>query len=83
MKAPQPNCPYCGTKMIPGTASVHGTFWGFLLFGLSHQHLWFRSGSLKSGEEKIIVGSGDERAAHSCPACGAVSIHTLTRGWSN
>ncbi len=64
--------------MEPGTNYVRGTFWGFLLVGFSHQHLWFRTGNHK----EVIVASGEERAGHRCPQCGAVTVYPLTRQWN-
>ena len=77
MRAPDIECPYCGSPMIPGIARVRGTLLGFLLIGLSYQHLWF-----ESGRDKVtVVPSGDERAAHRCPRCGAVSVFPMAREW--
>ncbi len=64
--------------MVAGTACVRGTVFGFLLVGLSHQHLWFRSGEAKN----LVVESGEEHAAHRCAQCGAVTIYPLTGRWN-
>jgi hypothetical protein len=64
--------------MAAGTAYVRGTIWGFLLAGLSHQHLWFRSGQNK----EIVVASGDKRAGHRCLQCGTVTVYPLTSQWN-
>jgi hypothetical protein len=65
--------------MVADTAYVRGTIWGFLLVGLSHQHLWFRSRQNK----EIVVGSGEERAGDRCLQCGAVTVYPLTSQWSS
>lgn len=72
-------CPYCGTGMIPGEASIKGTFLEFLIVGLSAQHLWFKRDD-GSKKEKIIH-SGDQRAGHQCPKCGAVTVQRFRREW--
>jgi hypothetical protein len=63
-------CPGCTEPMEPGVASARGTVWGFLVFGMSHQHLWFSSGD----EERTVIESGDSRQAHQCPKCRIVTI---------
>lgn len=69
--------------MVAGSATVRGSFLaiflylGSLLFGLFSQHLWFRS----AGKPEIVIRGSDERAAHRCRPCGAVSIYPLARRW--
>ena len=65
-------CPYCGGEMVPGTALVKGTLLGFLVVGLSHQHLWFRQ--LDGGGDEKILRSTGKKAGHQCTQCGAVII---------
>ena len=65
-------CPYCGGEMVPGTAVVRGTTLGFLLFGFSEQHLWFRK--VSGGRDEKIVPSSGERAGYQCTECRAVII---------
>lgn len=65
-------CPYCGGEMVPGTALVRGTLLGFLAFGFSHQHLWFRQ--LDGGRNEKIIPSSSQRAGHRCTQCRAVII---------
>ena len=75
----QPNCPYCGEKMIPGVGYVRGTFFGFIFFGLSHQHFWFRR---KGGRKpETVIRSGDQRAGHQCPYCGTVAVQLSRKDW--
>ena len=50
-------CPYCEGEMAEGTAFIKGTLWGFLVIGLSIQHLWFRRADDR-GPEKIIHSNG-------------------------
>ena len=70
MNAPERKCPVCSTVMTPGTCEVRGTFWGFLMFGLSHQHFWFNDAQSK----KIIVASDDICAGYRCSKCGSVLV---------
>ena len=72
MSTPAINCPYCGNRMIAGTAYVRGTFVGFLLAGASYQHLWFKT----DAEKNVIIESGKSRPGHHCTHCGAVTIAT-------
>jgi hypothetical protein len=65
-------CPYCDGEMMPGTASVKGTLLGFIVIGLSYQHLWFRR--LNGGGEEVIIRSRGDRPGHQCSQCGAVII---------
>lgn len=66
--------------MEEGTATVHGTAFGFLFFGWSHQHLFFRG---SSGASEVIVPSGDSVDAKRCPGCDLVVLdnqsHTQKR----
>ncbi len=65
--------------MIAGEAFVRGTFWGFLIFGLSHQNLWFRRHDTQKND--VVIDSGDTRAGHVCARCGAVAINRFRRTW--
>ncbi len=65
-------CPYCGGEMVPGTALVRGTLLGFLVVGLSHQHLWFRQ--LDGGGDEKVIHSRGQKAGHRCTECRAVII---------
>jgi len=70
-------CPYCGTEMIPGESFIRGTLFGFLLFGWSHQYLWFR----REGERRkeVIIRTGDSRPGHQYPQCDAAIINQVRR----
>ena len=70
MNAPDIKCPYCGGHMQAGTGYVWGTVLGFLAFGFSHQHFWFRAGDQK----EVIIASNGERDGHRCTRCGAVAV---------
>lgn len=65
--------------MIPGQANVRGTFLGFLFIGLSHQHLWFTRA--ENNNKELVIRSGESRAGHQCPKCGAVIIQRFRREW--
>jgi hypothetical protein len=65
-------CPLCGSDLEQGRATVHGTFWGFLLVGFSYQHCWFEPAS--GAGEQVVVPSGGSRRACRCPRCGFVAI---------
>lgn len=46
-------CPECSSLMEEGNASLHSTVLGFLFFGFSAHHCWFKPKG--SGKERIIV----------------------------
>jgi hypothetical protein len=56
--------------MVAGSAFIRGTFWGFLSYGFSHQHLWFSA----KGNETIAMRSRDTRASWQCPRCGLTVV---------
>lgn len=65
-------CPYCDGTLISGEARIHGTITGFLLVGLSHQNLYFKS---ELGEETEVLGSGESTPAMKCNKCGVVTLN--------
>jgi hypothetical protein len=65
-------CPVCAVDMQPGRVSVHGTVWGALVVGFSHQHLWFEPAG--GADEAEIIGSGMEKTGWRRQACGFVGI---------
>jgi len=56
--------------MVEGELEVRGTAPGFLLFGLSWQHLWWRH---STGRQKLIP-SGARSPAVRCLDCGLVAF---------
>lgn len=56
--------------MTMGIASIRGTAWFFLFYGLSHQRLRFSS----DGAERTVIESGDVKQACECRKCGIVTI---------
>jgi hypothetical protein len=69
---PAVNCPACGGELQRGLVSVHGTFWGFLLVGLSYQHCWFEPAG--GGVEDVVIPSGGAKNGWRCPDCGFIGI---------
>ena len=65
----QIDCPSCGSPMTSGCATIHGTFWGFLFFGMSWQHLWFAN---EQGETRIM--KSNNAPAERCSTCGTIVI---------
>jgi len=66
-------CPRCGgTSLETGDARVHGTLPGFLVFGLSLQHLWFRPDG--GGREELVQRSLARRSAILCRDCGTLIL---------
>jgi hypothetical protein len=64
-------CPYCGSQMNVGKAKIQGTFWGFLLFGLSYQHLYYET---PDGTENLIMKSRAQKEAYLCNNCEGLFI---------
>lgn len=64
------NCPLCNAKMANGYASLHGTLRGFLLFGLSREHLWFQNGE----KEELVLKSKAGSDAFRCNECGTLVL---------
>ena len=79
--APLP-CPSCGGTMLPGTASVRGTILGFLVAGVSYQHLFFRPAGGGRKSDRVVVGSGDSSRAWRCDRCGAVLVRESKQAWT-
>lgn len=65
-------CPYCDSDLKSGQATIHGTVVGFLVFGFSHQNLYFKT---DTGEEIKILGSGKSTPAMRCENCGIVTLN--------
>ena len=65
-------CPYCDSDLKSGQATIHGTVVGFLVFGFSHQNLYFKT---DTGEEIKILGSNKSTPAMRCENCGIVTLN--------
>ncbi len=64
-------CPACGGTVESGHVEIHGTFWGALFVGFSHQHCWF----VPDGRaEEIALRTDDKRKACRCTQCGILVI---------
>ncbi len=74
--APAVQCPSCGAEMEPGVIVVKGTLWGFLLVGLSYQHLYFRGD--EADEDECLMTSGVPSRADRCPNCHTVLFRSRT-----
>jgi hypothetical protein len=57
--------------MIKGIAEVHGTALGFMTFGSSRQHLWFKN-PMRNREK--VIESGGYRTAWRCDTCKCTVI---------
>jgi hypothetical protein len=51
--------------------SVHGTFWGFAVIGMSYQNCWFEG---RDSKERVVLGSRGRRAGFRCKACDFVGM---------
>ena len=61
----------CDGETEPGSVSVHGTLLGFLFYGLSLQHCWFKG---RDDKEQVVLGSRGSRLGFRCKACGFVGM---------
>lgn len=66
-------CPICGKDMEAGKVTLHGTLLGYLLFGLSYQHCWFKPAQ-GNPKGNVIVPWLSNRVACRCESCGFVGI---------
>lgn len=64
-------CPVCDSELRAGTAQVRGPTAGFLVFGLSWEHLWF---AFREGPRAKVLASGNSCYAYGCAHCGLVLI---------
>lgn len=59
--------------MEGGVATVEGTLGGFLIAGMSCQHLYF-----KGGKNKKVIPSNETVSAFRCHACGITVVEDET-----
>jgi hypothetical protein len=70
---PEPSCcPVCKGEIERGGVSVQGSAASFLLVGMSYQHCWFKS---PSGNERVVIASGQATPGFRCVRCGFVGIY--------
>lgn len=65
-------CPYCHDEMRFGRAAVKGTFWGFLIYGMSYKNLYFTPRPDTEADpliDELILNSGEDCNAWNCGAC--------------
>jgi hypothetical protein len=67
-------CPGCGGQMAAGRLRVKGTLSGFLLVGFSLQDLWWSDLAESRESRERVIGSGGQRPAHRCIACGMIAF---------
>jgi hypothetical protein len=60
--------------MVDGLVRVRGTFGGFLLFGLSWQHLWWSGNDETRASREIVIPTGQARGAARCMSCDLISF---------
>jgi hypothetical protein len=65
--------------MVPGLLGVRGTVPGFLFVGFSWQHLWWSDPEDSRGSRQKVIGSGGERFADRCVACGMIAFMPFDR----
>ena len=66
-------CIRCGGELTRGKAKVHGTAYGFLLFGFSWSKLFFApDGDSKS--EFVLASQGRGLEAFECSKCRSIEL---------
>jgi len=60
------SCPNCKEQMEAGTFRLSGSLLGFIVFGLSMKHLYFKS---KNGERRVVLGNSNTTYGYVCPTC--------------
>jgi hypothetical protein len=66
--------------MRVGTATIRGTLLGFMFYGFSHQHLWFKPADGSRAEGKVL-GSGQSTRAFHCERCRLTVIRDRDGHW--
>ena len=61
--------------MEKGYTKVHGTVGGFLVFGMSHQNLYFKG----DGDEEMIAPSNEAVDAYRCKDCNITLLEGESR----
>ena len=67
-------CPNCGGELQRGRLVIRGTLGGFVLFGFSHQHLWWTDVDGTPASKERVIDSGNYRWARRCIACKTVVL---------
>jgi len=66
-------CIRCGGKLSRGKAKVHGTTFGFVLFGWSWTKLFFAPNG-DSRSEFVLAAQGRGLEAFECSRCGSIEL---------
>ena len=73
------NCPECKTEMTKGYAAVKPTIKGWLIYGWSFKHLFFKPEKEKE-KKKIILKNDTVTKSYHCPACELSIIYPGGKG---
>lgn len=69
-------CPECGNEMIEGTVQLEDTAGGFLFFGISYKHCFFRPNNpndLAMNKFKVLSNSA-KKESYYCESCDLTVI---------
>lgn len=66
-------CGSCGGNLLRGYVHVHGTLWGFVLFGVSWHDLYFVP-ECTPADRQPILPFRSKAAAYRCLGCGMVAV---------
>jgi hypothetical protein len=72
-------CSTCQSEMADGTARIHGTFGTFLVFGLSHQPLWFKETGVNSGRELPLMQPNRDYQSWYCENCDILTVKNVDK----
>jgi len=68
-------CPNCQGDLIAGEVFFKKSLTDFAVFGLGSEDLRMKT---ESGEELLLLGASDRRAAQYCRDCGVAIVATET-----
>ena len=67
-------CPNCESEMEEGTLALKATRWGFVFFGLSYKHLYFKKSGAGPSLKELVLKNGHVATGHKCHSCGTTVI---------
>ena len=69
--------------MEKGECAMKATRWGFIFFGLSFKHLFFKTTSNSLKAKDVVLKNNHLSIAYKCNSCGAVTITPDTKNAKN
>ena len=60
--------------MEKGETALKATRWGFVFFGMSYKHLFFKTTTKPLRPKEVVLKNDHISTAYKCPSCKAVTI---------